>query len=121
MTLRASKKRIARARRHHRVRARLFGTAEVPRFSVFRSSQHIYAQLIDDASGRTLLALSTLKQAKAAKAQKKTDVARAVGAEFGRSVLKLGIKRVAFDRGGYAYHGRIKALAEGARESGLEF
>ncbi|MCL5436192.1 MAG: 50S ribosomal protein L18 [Patescibacteria group bacterium] len=120
MTLHISKKRIARARRHHRVRAKLFGTADVPRFSVFRSGKHIYAQLIDDVSGRTLLSLTSMKKGKTGK-QKKTDAARALGVEFGSAVSKLGIKRVAFDRGGYAYHGRVQALAEGARESGLEF
>jgi large subunit ribosomal protein L18 len=120
MTLYTSKKRIARARRHHRIRAKIFGTAEVPRLSVFRSACHIYAQLIDDVSGRTLLSLSSAKKISEGK-QTKVDTARALGLAFGKEVLKLGIKRVAFDRGGYAYHGRVKALAEGARESGLKF
>ena len=116
----AVKKIIARKRRHHRVRAKLSGTMALPRLSIFRSSKHIYAQLIDDVSGKTLLALSTLKKA-AVKKAKKTDQARALGVEFAGLAKGLGFKKVAFDRGGYAYHGRVKALAEGAREGGLEF
>lgn len=113
------KKRTARLRRHHRVRAKLFGTEKTPRLSVFRSGRHIYAQLIDDASGKTFLSVSTLK-AEGPKL-KKADLARKAGLRLAELAKSKGISRAAFDRGGYAYHGRIKALAEGAREGGLEF
>ncbi len=108
-----------RQKRHNRVRARVTGTAERPRLNVFRSLNHIYAQLIDDTRGHTITAASTLD----------TDVTEANKMEEATNVGKLvaerakaqGITRVVFDRGGYLYHGRIKALAEGAREGGLDF
>jgi len=108
----------ARAKRHRRVRVKLAGTAERPRLSVFRSLNHIYAQVIDDSTARTLAAASTvgLKSGK-------NDAAAAatVGKAIAAAASKAGIKTVVFDRGGFLYHGRIKALAEAAREAGLEF
>jgi large subunit ribosomal protein L18 len=108
----------ARAKRHRRVRVKLTGTAERPRLSVFRSLNHIYVQVIDDSSGKTLAAASTvvLKSGK-----KDAGAAAAVGKAIAGEAKKAGIKTVVFDRGGFLYHGRIKALAEAAREAGLEF
>jgi large subunit ribosomal protein L18 len=108
-----------RERRHKRVRKDVFGTAERPRLVVFRSNRGIAAQLVDDAEGKTLAAASWLdkKSAKGAK----TDQAAEVGKQLAANAKKAGIERVIFDRGGYLYHGRVKALAEAAREGGLEF
>ncbi len=124
---RTSKKVLARLRRKRRVRKKIFGTPERPRLSVFRSCKHIYAQIIDDISGRTLVAASSLtpqireRLAELKKEGGKTAVAKAVGELIGQRALEAGIKKVVFDRGGYKYHGRVKALAEGARAAGLEF
>ena len=114
---------IRRERRHRRVRAKVVGTPERPRLNVFRSNRHIVAQLIDDAKGHTLVAASTLDadvRSQAAQLKKK-DEAKAVGKLLARRAAEKGLKLVVFDRGGYRYHGRIKSLAEGAREGGLEF
>lgn len=113
----------ARKRRHRRVRKRVFGTPEHPRLNVFRSLKHIYAQVIDDSQGRTLVAASTLDHALAGQLNglSKTERARRVGALVAERALSKGIKQVVFDRGGYKYHGRVRALAEAAREAGLEF
>ena len=114
--------RAARARRHRRIRLSLQGTAQRPRLSVFRSLQHIYAQLIDDATGNTLVAASTLDPAlRDALSGPKSDRARAVGQAIAERAKDKGISAVVFDRGGYLYHGRVKALAEGARAGGLDF
>lgn len=113
----------ARQRRHLRMRKGLQGTPERPRLCVFRSSIHIYAQLIDDRAGRTLAAASTLDpeiRERAASA-KKADAGKMVGQLIARRAQERGVRRVVFDRGGYVYHGRVQALAEGAREGGLEF
>lgn len=109
--------------RHARVRRKVSGTAERPRLAVFRSLGHIYAQIIDDAQGETLVAGSSLDgEVKAEKNGKsKTDVAKLVGSIVGKRASEAGITSVVFDRGGYKYHGRVKALAEGAREGGLVF
>jgi large subunit ribosomal protein L18 len=115
----AKVKKIKRIRRHARARAKISGNAVRPRLSVFRSASHIYAQLIDDATDRTLAAFSTAKLSKL-KADKKQK-AEKVGEELGKIALAKGIKQAAFDRGGYAYHGRVRALAEGARKAGLDF
>jgi large subunit ribosomal protein L18 len=111
-------KREARMRRHRRVRSKIVGTAERPRLAVFRSNRGIFAQLVDDASGRTLAAAgwTSLKSAGS-----KTEQASAVGKALGQAAKKAGIENCVFDRGGYLYHGRVKALAEGAREEGLKF
>jgi large subunit ribosomal protein L18 len=114
--------RAARARRHRRIRVTLSGTAQRPRLSVFRSLQHIYAQLVDDATGTTLAAASTLDPAlRPTLSGPKADRARAVGQTIAERAREKGISAVVFDRGGYLYHGRVKALAEGARAAGLEF
>lgn len=109
--------------RHARVRKKVSGTAERPRLSVYRSTNHIYAQIIDDVKGVTLCAASTVEKAVAKKVAKvsKSDAAKIVGAAVAEKAQKLGIKEVVFDRGGYLYTGRVAALADGAREAGLEF
>jgi large subunit ribosomal protein L18 len=113
----------ARLRRHQRVRGAVSGTEARPRLNVFRSLAHIYAQVIDDSSGQTLVSASTvdadLKQQVAGK--KKTEQAKLVGAMLAERAKAKGVTAVVFDRGGYKYHGRVKALADGAREGGLEF
>jgi large subunit ribosomal protein L18 len=111
--------RKARQRRHKRVRRRLFGTAERPRLVVFRSNKGISAQLVDDAAGRTLASASWigLKTFKGTK----TEQAAEVGKQLAASAKKAGIETVVFDRAGYLFHGRVKALADGAREGGLRF
>jgi large subunit ribosomal protein L18 len=112
--------RDARLRRHRRVRAKVQGTAERPRLVVFRSNRGIEAQLVDDGSGRTLASASHLALAKSFKGDK-TAQAEAVGKALAAAAKKAGVERCVFDRGGYLYHGRVKALADGAREGGLEF
>ncbi len=113
----------ARLRRHRRVRKRVFGTPERPRLNVFRSLNHIYAQVIDDVSGHTVVSASTLdpeiRDSLAGKT--KTEKAKEVGKLVAKRALEKGIKQVVFDRGGYKFHGRVKALADSAREAGLEF
>jgi large subunit ribosomal protein L18 len=103
--------------RHHRVRRKVSGTAERPRLVVFRSDKHIYAQLVDDDAGRTIATVTSLKVGNG----KKTAKASEVGKQVAVVAKDRGITRVVFDRGGYKYHGRVKAVAEGAREGGLEF
>ena len=117
------KSRVARIRRHRRVRAKLAGTAERPRLNVFRSLNHIYAQVIDDAAGVTLAAASTLDKEVAGKAggKSKKDQATLVGSAIAERAKSAGIEQVVFDRGGYRYHGRVKALADAARKGGLQF
>jgi large subunit ribosomal protein L18 len=104
--------------RHGRVRSKIFGTAKRPRLSVFRANRHIYAQLIDDAKGSTLVFASSLQ---IKKKTKKSEIAMEVGKLLAQKALEQNYKSVVFDRGGFAYHGRVKSLAEGAREGGLEF
>ena len=112
-----------RLRKHLRVRKKINGTAESPRLCVFRSSKHIYAQIIDDVSSTTLVAASSLDEALKGKLDYSGNKAAAkeVGKLIGTKAIEKGIKQVVFDRGGYLYHGRIKELADGAREAGLEF
>ena len=114
---------VARERRHQRVRKRVAGTSKRPRFNVFRSLKHIYAQVIDDTRGHTLAAASTLdpELRDKVKGLTKTEQAKLVGELLAKRALERGVKKVAFDRGGYKYHGRVKSLAETAREGGLEF
>ena len=113
----------ARQRRHERVRKQVKGTALRPRLCVFRSLSHIYAQVIDDKAGRTLAAASDIEKTVAAgrDGKKKTDVAAAVGELLAQRAREKGIEQVVFDRGGYRFHGRVKALAEAARKAGLRF
>jgi large subunit ribosomal protein L18 len=110
-----------RLRRRRHVRKRIVGTAERPRLSVFRSSKHIYAQLIDDLAGRTLAAASSKVADLKGQYGGNVKAAKAVGQKLAAVAKERGIARAAFDRGHYRYHGRVKALAEGAREGGLEF
>lgn len=110
----------ARQRRHARVRAKISGTAECPRLDVFRSLQHIYAQLIDDVAGVTLVAASTTEK-DFTEYGGNIEAAKAVGKLLAERATEKNIKDVVFDRGGYVYHGRVAALAEGAREGGLNF
>ena len=113
-----------RQRRHLRVRARVSGTVERPRLNVFRSNAHIYAQIIDDTEGRTIVAASTLEalvRERFSEEHPKMAQAKLVGQVVAERALASGIKQVVFDRGGYKYHGRVRAVAEGAREAGLDF
>ena len=116
--LKQQDRKLARSRRHRRVRVRLTGTAARPRLAVYRSLTHIYAQLIDDASGRTLAAASTLQLKQD---RHDLDAAAGVGKVIAEKAQAAGIKSVVFDRGGFLYHGRVKALADAARTAGLEF
>ncbi|MGA2512459.1 MAG: 50S ribosomal protein L18 [Candidatus Limnocylindrales bacterium] len=111
----------ARQKRHERIRLRLSGSPERPRLTVFRSLNHIYAQVIDDASGRTLASASSLEKELRTAGQRKTDEAKSVGRLIAERARSAGIERVVFDRAGFRYHGRIKSLADAAREAGLEF
>jgi large subunit ribosomal protein L18 len=115
--------RLARQRRHQRVRARVTGTPQRPRLCVFRSLNHIYAQVIDDAKGTTLAAASTLEpELKGTSGgKKKTARAELAGSLLAKRAIEKGISTVVFDRGGYKYHGRVKAFAEAARQAGLKF
>jgi large subunit ribosomal protein L18 len=110
-------------RRVRRTRARLHGTSQRPRLSVFRSSKHIYAQVIDDDAGKTLVTVSTLSKdvRDAVTELSKTDAAKIVGKAIAKLCQEKGISKVVFDRGGYKYHGRVSALADAARDAGLEF
>jgi large subunit ribosomal protein L18 len=112
--------REARERRHRRVRGKIHGTAERPRLVVFRSNRGIEAQLVDDDAARTLAAASWLHLKKSFKGSK-TEQAAEVGKLLAQNAKKSGVDRVVFDRGGYLYHGRVKALVDGAREGGLQF
>ena len=111
-----------RRRIRYRIRKKVEGTAARPRLAVFRSDKHIYAQAIDDASGATIACASTMdKDLRGSKGKGKTDAAKAVGGAIAERLKSKGIEAVVFDRGGYLYHGRVKALADAAREAGLKF
>ncbi len=126
-------KKEKRIRRHRRIRAKIIGTVEVPRLCIFKSAKHIYCQLINDEKGQTILSSSDFeikkvktkktgaKETKEKKLSSKTAVAYKVGKLIAEKALEKKIKKVVFDRGGFAYHGRVKALTEGAREGGLKF
>jgi large subunit ribosomal protein L18 len=118
-----NKAQLARKRRHARVRKNLAGTPQRPRLNVYRSLNHIYAQLIDDSQGHTLLAVSTLDPAlrKTLSGKSKKEQAVAVGKALAERATEAGITQVVFDRGGYKYHGRVQELAEASREAGLQF
>lgn len=119
----ANQRRLARMKRQVRVRRKVWGTVERPRLCVFRSSKHIYVQIIEDVSGRTLLAASTATRdvAENVKYTGNIEAAKAVGQVIAKKALEQNIKQVVFDRNGFLYHGRIKALADAAREAGLSF
>lgn len=112
-----------RAKKHRRMRHHIVGTAERPRLAVFRSNNHMYAQIIDDTVGKTLVSASTLQKDVKAELEKTNDVAAAayLGTVIGKRAVEAGIKAVVFDRGGFIYQGKIQALADAAREAGLEF
>lgn len=116
-------KNAVRKVRHHRQRRDIAGTTERPRLNVYRSTVHIYAQVIDDSNGNTLASASTLDAEVKAQLEgkSKTEAAKLVGVAVGKCALEKGVKKVVFDRGGYLYTGRVAALAEGAREAGLDF
>jgi large subunit ribosomal protein L18 len=120
-------RRLSREKRHGRIRKKMSGTTECPRLCVFRSHKHIYGQVVDDSCGRTLLTVGSLstdvttRLAAMENAKGKVAKARAVGLVLAEKAKEKGLTRIRFDRGGYIYHGRVKALAEGAREGGLEF
>jgi large subunit ribosomal protein L18 len=113
--------RVARIRRHVRLRKKVSGTSERPRLAVFRSAQHIYAQVIDDQAGRTLAQASDLEASLRESEDTKTERARQVGALLAQRAREAGLEAVVFDRGGFAYAGRVKALADAARDEGLVF
>ena len=111
-----------REKKHRRLRHHLNGTATTPRLAVFRSNKHIYAQIIDDTVGKTLVSASTLQKDVKAQLENTDDVAAAyLGTVIGKKAVEAGIEEVVFDRGGYIYHGKVKALADAAREAGLKF
>ena len=112
-----------RQNKHRRLRHHLSGTAAAPRLAVFRSNKHMYAQIIDDVAGKTLVSASTLQKDVKAELQNTDDVAAAayLGTVIGKKAIEAGIEKVVFDRGGYIYHGKVKALADAAREAGLKF
>ena len=112
-----------RVKKHQRLRNRFSGTAERPRLAVFRSNDHMYAQIIDDVAGNTVCAASTAEKEVKAELEKTNNVAAAacVGTVIAKRALEKGIKQVVFDRGGYIYHGKVQALADAAREAGLDF
>ncbi|WP_026569059.1 MULTISPECIES: 50S ribosomal protein L18 [Sediminibacillus] len=114
-------KNVVRKKRHTRVRKNLFGTAERPRLNVYRSNKHIYAQLIDDMNSKTLASASTVDNDLNLEATGNVEAAQKVGELLANRAIENGHKNVVFDRGGYLYHGRVKALADAAREAGLEF
>ena len=118
-----NKARLARERRHARVRSKVSGTSQRPRLNVYRSLNHIYAQIVDDSQGHTLLAVSSLDSSlrKSLAGKSKSEQAAVVGKSLAEQASKAGITQVVFDRGGYKYHGRVKRLAEASREGGLEF
>jgi large subunit ribosomal protein L18 len=119
----AIKSRIARKRRHRRIRTKISGSAKRPRLNVFRSLDHIYAQVIDDVAGETITSASTIDKGLRADLAGKTkkEQAMLVGKTVAERAKAAGVSTVLFDRGGYLYHGRVQALAEGAREGGLDF
>ena len=116
---------LTKSERRNRIRRRIrkvsFGTAERPRLSVFRSNKEIYAQVIDDTTGKTLVAASSRDKDLSKAKGTKSEIATAVGKALAEKAIKAGVESVAFDRGGYQYHGRVKSLADGAREGGLKF
>jgi large subunit ribosomal protein L18 len=113
------KKRVLRIKRKKRIRKKISGTAERPRMSVFRSARHVYVQVIDDTTGRTLASVSSFQKGKAVNAN--VEVCGELGKKVGELCLSQNINTVVFDKNGYAYHGRVKAIAEAAREAGLNF
>jgi large subunit ribosomal protein L18 len=116
-----SDRKLSRVKRHLRVRKKVHGTAERPRLAVYRSEKNIYAQIIDDVAGKTLVAASSLDKDFGLKIGSNKESAKMVGELIAKRAVEKGITEVVFDRGGYIYHGRVQMLAEGAREAGLQF
>ena len=116
-------RKTARKKRHYRLRRYLSGTGERPRLAVFRSGKHIYAQVVDDVLGKTLVASSTMEKPVSGKLKSTSNIeaAKAVGADIAKKAMGKGVESVVFDRGGFLFHGRVKALADAAREAGLKF
>lgn len=114
-------KRENRIKRHVRIRAKVKGTKEVPRVSVFRSNKHLFVQVIDDLTGKTLMSSKVVSKKKSALKGSKSELATKIGEMIAEKAKAAGISKIMFDRGGYKYHGRVKALAEGLRKGGLEF
>ena len=116
-------RKTARKKRHYRLRNKISGTFERPRLSVFKSNKHIYAQIINDTKGHTLAASSTMEKAVSAnlKSTSNIEAAKAIGADIAKKANDIGISTVIFDRGGFIFHGKLKALADAAREAGLRF
>ena len=114
-------KTTARAKRVRRIRKKISGTSDQPRLRVFKSNKHIYAQIIDDSAGKTLVSMSTVDKKFEKADDDKTGNAKKVGVLLAEAAKNAGVSKVIFDRGGYIYHGRVKALSEGAREGGLQF
>lgn len=114
---------VSRQKRHYRLRNKISGSAQKPRLAVFRSNKHIYAQIIDDTVGNTIASASTMEASVSEKIEKTSNVeaAKVVGTVIANKALEKGINTVVFDRGGYIYHGKVKALADAAREAGLQF
>lgn len=110
-----------RVKKHKKIRNKINGTSERPRLSVYRSNNHIYAQIIDDLKGTTLISSSTLDKALSLEATNNVEAAKAVGEAVAKKAIAEGIETVVFDRGGYVYHGKVQALADAAREAGLKF
>lgn len=119
----AKERKLARIKRQKRIRKKVIGTAERPRLTVFRSAKHIYAQIIDDTSGNTLAAASTLEKTagSGSDAGDKTSMAKQIGKLIAERAQQKGLRTVVFDRNGFLYHGRVKAVSDGAREGGLRF
>lgn len=118
---RGNNSRDSRKARHQRIRKKVRGTAARPRLCVYRSLRYIFAQLVDDDAGRTLVSISSLNPEVRGQTMPKSESAKLVGKLMGQRALEMGIRQVVFDRGGFKYHGRVKALADGAREAGLQF
>jgi large subunit ribosomal protein L18 len=116
-----SQKTESRARRHRRVRKKVRGTATRPRLTVFRSAKHVYAQLVDDVAGRTIVSASTMEPEARAGKTATVDAAKSVGRRLGERAKAAGIETAVFDRGGFRYHGRVAGVADGARDAGLKF
>jgi large subunit ribosomal protein L18 len=114
-------KTTARAKRVRRIRKKIIGSSDQPRLRVFKSNKHIYAQIIDDSAGKTLVSMSTVDKKYEKADDDKTGSAKKVGILLAEAAKSVGVSKVIFDRGGYIYHGRVKALSEGAREGGLQF
>jgi large subunit ribosomal protein L18 len=118
--MQAARKRLARVRRHRRVRKHIRGAGGLPRLAVYRSNRHIYAQLVDDGAGRTVASASSLEAEVQKAAGDKTSVAKTVGQLIAQRAKQAGVERAVFDRGGRLYHGRVRSVAEGARQGGLQ-